>query len=307
VRCLLNVLNQFEVLHVHNGRCISFNGWVLQLWRALGRPIVVHWRGCDIRNYDRNTHLHPENNICENCDYNKVCLSDEFIRWQNLCREVAHVHLVTTPDLKDFIPEAHHLPFVLPAADTVAIAAEEPFPGLPGTDRPLKIVHVTNHPGIEGTPEIEAAITRLTQQGYSIEFRWLRGVPFKEVAKAYADADVGIGKMKMGYYANSQIECWFAGVPCITYVRDEFLTDEIRNSGLVLSDLGRLEGTIRRLIENPAYLREKRRIARATITALHKDDDIAARLVAIYDEARARARRGMAACGTKVAPDAKTA
>src|SRR5262249_14950561 len=119
--CLLNVLNRFEVLHIHNGRCISFNGWVLQLWRALGRPIVVHWRGCDVRNYDLNIRLHPERCICQACDYNRVCLSNEFIKWQKLCREVAHVHLVTTPDLKDFIPEAQHLPFTLPPADAVAI------------------------------------------------------------------------------------------------------------------------------------------------------------------------------------------
>jgi glycosyltransferase involved in cell wall biosynthesis len=289
--CLLRVMNRFEVLHFHNGRCISRNGWLVKQWRALGRPIVVHWRGCDIRNYHRNVALHPAQNICQACDYDRLCLSDDFVHWQQLFRSQAHVHLVTTPDLKDFIPEAHHLRFTLPVDDMIDPAPEEPAPGRPGKDRPLKIIHITNHPGIEGTREIEAAIERLRSRGYAIEFTWLHGVSFDEVAKAYAEADLTIGKMKMGHYANAQIESLYAGVPCITHVREEYLTDDIRESGLILSQLEKVEETILELIENPDILREKRRISRASIARLHDGDAIAQRLSEIYDEARAKAKR----------------
>ena len=47
------------------------------------------------------------------------------------------------------------------------------------------------------------------------------------------------------------------GVPTITYIRPEFVTDELINSGFVLSSLNTLERDLLRLLNNPEILAEK--------------------------------------------------
>ena len=59
-------------------------------------------------------------------------------------------------------------------------------------------------------------------------------MPHDQVIKAFSEADLAIGKMKMGYYANTQIESMVIGVPTITYVRPEFITKELQDSGFIL-------------------------------------------------------------------------
>ena len=82
----------------------------------------------------------------------------------------------------------------------------------------------------------------------------LNGVTHDEVLAELADADLAIGKMKMGYYANAQVESLMAGVPTITYVRPEFMTDELRESGFIFATLDTLEAVIEHYLANPEAL-----------------------------------------------------
>jgi hypothetical protein len=95
-------------------------------------------------------------------------------------------------------------------------------------------------------------------------------------------ADLSIGKMKMGYYANAQIEALCCGVPTITYVRDEFMSDALRETGLIFATLDTLESTIEHYLRKPKELQDKRRQASAGIRRLHDNDALVGRLARIY-------------------------
>jgi glycosyltransferase involved in cell wall biosynthesis len=112
----------------------------------------------------------------------------------------------------------------------------------------------------------------------------LRGVTHDRVLRELADADVTIGKMKMGYYANFQVESLAAGVPAVTFVREDLLTDEIRDSGLILASIDTLQSTIERLMTHPEELEAKRALAKASVARLHDNSRIAGRLKALYAE-----------------------
>src|SRR6185295_18976564 len=147
-------------------------------------------------------------------------------------------------------------------------AAAPQQPGAPGS-REFVMVHSTGHPGIEGTAAIERAIERLRQRGYRIRWVFLTRVPNDEVVAALREADVAIAKMKMGYYANLTIEAMSMGIPCITYVQDRFVNDELAESGLILTHIDHLEETIAGLIDDPDRLARKRALARSSILRLH--------------------------------------
>jgi hypothetical protein len=277
------VIARYQTVHAHFMYTISETGWELAVLKRMNRTLIAHFRGCEARNRDRNMRLHPDVNICQACEHRPyICQTANAALRRGWARDFADRTLVTTPDMNDFLPEAAHFPFFAPDMPEPAVPS-------PRAGRPFRIVHVSNQPGIEGTAEIEAAIARLKSEGRDIEFRWLRNMPHDEVLRSIAASDLAVGKMKMGYYANAQIETMACGIPTITHVRDEFMTDQLRASGFIFSTLPDLARTIAFYLDHPDQLEAKRRLARASILKLHDNDELAARLIGIYhDAARAK-------------------
>jgi len=271
------VVAKYEIIHSHFGLTLSTSGWELPLLKKMRRRIIVHYRGCEARNQARNMELHPAINICQECDYNGMICRVGAKRVA-LAKKHGDVFLVTTPDMKDFMLDAIHVPFFLPEVDYEKYKAfERPLSG-----RPFKIVHATNHPGIEGTRQIQAAVDSLKAKGYDIDFVFLKGVEPEKILREIQTADLTIGKMKMGYYANAQIESMFLGVPAVTYVRPEFMTPELKESGFIFCDLSKLEQTLEYYIQDPAGLAKKRAKARGSILQLHDEETLVRILLQIY-------------------------
>jgi hypothetical protein len=276
------IVSRYEVIHSHFGIMLTLSGWEYPLLKKMGRKIVIHHRGCEVRDRQKNMTKNPEVNICEQCDYNgSVCTNPIMLKRVRLARQYGDVFLVTTPDMKDFVPDAVHFPFFLPQikfSDYAAVAKER------NNGDEFKIVHVTGHPGIEGTEEIKKAIQNLMTKGYPINFVFLHLVHHDQVLREIATADLTIGKMKMGYYANAQIESLTLGVPAITYVRPEFMTSELADSGLIFSTLKDLEQTLEYYLTHPDELERKRQIARSSVMLLHGDDRLGGQMVKLYGE-----------------------
>jgi hypothetical protein len=276
------VVSRYEIFHSHFIVTVSRDGWEWPLLKRMGRKIVVHYRGCEIRDREENQRLHPQVNICQECDYTPfVCRTPINVRRRPLAARYGDAFLVTTPDMKDFVPSAMHLRFFTPPAETLPSKATKEA----GT---FKIVHATNHPGIEGTRQIRQAVDALVAKGYPIEFVCLQGVPHERVLEELADADLSIGKMKMGYYANAQVESLAIGAPAVTWVRDDLMTEELLRSGFIFSTLEALETTLEHLLTHPDELEAKRRVARDSVRRLHPNEEIAGELKCLYARLAAR-------------------
>jgi hypothetical protein len=275
------VVSRYEIIHAHFIVTVSRSGWEWPLLRRMGRHIVVHYRGCEIRNRELNMRLHPEINICSECDYHpRLCATPVNARRRELAARFGSEFLVTTPDLKDFAPGAVHIPFFVTRTD---LGAQEPA-GRPSA-RPFKIVHATNHRGIEGSARIREAVEKVGQT-IPINYVELTGVTHERVLAELADADLSIGKMKMGYYANLQIEAMMAGVPTITWVRPEFVTGALRDSGFIFATLDSLAEVLTFYLTHPEELAARRRRARESILRLHDNAAIAAQYRDMYQRLR---------------------
>lgn len=273
------VVARYEIVHSHFMMTVSRAGWEWPLLAAMGRKLVVHYRGCEIRDRERNMTMHPRINICQECDYRPyVCQTPFNVARRPMAAAYGNGFLVTTPDMKDFAPDAVHIPFFITRPDP------PPRPNTPAG--PFKIVHATNHPGIEGSRQIRVTIDALKAKGHAINYVELTGVTHARVLAELAGADLSIGKMKMGYYANLQIEAMMAGVPAVTYLRPSFITDALRQSGFIFADLETLEGVLDHYLSNPDALAEKRALARSSILSLHDNAAIAAQYQALYARVR---------------------
>lgn len=279
LRVLFTVVARHEVVHCHCLMGISHYQWEFWLLKLMGRRIVGHVRGCEGRQPDLATP--PERNICAECDYRPapLCLYRENRRRRSVMSRLADAILVTTPDLLDHWPQARHLRFFLPADPG---PAERPTPWTPSCGRPLELLHVTNQPGIEGSETIRRVVETLAARGHPIRLRHLTGVPHAEVMAACATADLAIGKMKMGYYANAQLESMLMGVPTITWVRPDLLTADVVGAGFILSELDQLEATLEAILADPAILARAAARSRGSIQALHASGPILRQLEEAY-------------------------
>jgi len=276
------VVARYEILHLHFMVTPTRTGWELPLLKRIGRKIVVHYRGCEVRDRHKNMAMHPAINICQECDYDPwPCQAPYNVARRRLAAAHADAELVTTPDLKEFAPAAEHIPFFAPVAIAPAV--------LPDGAHQFRIVHATNHPGIEGTRHIRAAIDRLRQRGFMIRFDVFQNARHHDVLAALASADLAIGKMKMGYYANAQIESMAAAVPTITYVRPELMTPDLERSGFIFATLETLESVLEHYLTHPAELAAKRSAARESILALHDNARVSQRYVEVYQRMTTRA------------------
>jgi hypothetical protein len=273
------VMARYHILHLHFMQGISRTGWEWSVLKLLGRRIVVYYSGCEIRDRDLNAELHPGMNICEECDYaSELCSGKISRRRRKLSARYADLELITTPDMRDFVPQGIHFPFFCPPDDIIPPRTRPYWP----ENKVFRVVHVTNHPGIEGTAAIAAACEMVRAQGHAVEFRHLLRTPYGQVLQEMADADLSIGKMKMGYYANAQIEALSCGTPCISHVRAGLITDALRASPLILTNLADLESEIGRLVKNPGLLAVYRAQARSGIGALHDNRTLSRRLLRMY-------------------------
>lgn len=271
------VLARYEAIHFHFMITMSRTGWEVPLLKRMGRKVIVHYRGCEARSREDNMRLHPTMNICQDCDYNsEICTSALNRQRRALAAQWADATMVTTPDMRDFMPDAIVSSFFPP--DGLEQLQRECWDG----QRPLRLIHVTNHPGIEGTERIRQAVEAVRGKGYAIDFKFLRNVPHAEVMAAMSEADLAIGKMKMGFYANAQIESMISGVPTITWIRPEFMSDALRESGFIISHLDDLEATLITYLSDPAALARKKDLARSSILTLHDERAIAETFMACY-------------------------
>jgi hypothetical protein len=274
---LWKIAARYEIVHCHFMITLSERGWELPFLKKAGVGIVIHFRGCEIRDKNLNMSLNPDFNMCEMCDYDERCMTDAVVKKREKIKRLGDVFLVTTPDLKDFIPEAEHLLFFIPELPVFSHQERGKSNG-----EEIRILHVTGHPGLEGTSAIKSAVDSLKAKGYPIEFIFLNCVSHDTVLKELANADITIGKMKMGYYANFQIESMLLGVPAVTYVRPEFMTKELQESGFIFCNLIALEEILQHYLDNPDKLQAKKAIAKSSILKLHDNEKIARQLISIY-------------------------
>lgn len=284
---LWTVLARYDVIHSHFKTLLSHTGWEFKFLRRLGKVIVFHYRGCDIRYRSLNMRLQPILNCCQECEYPIGSCDTEYQRSQvALTTKYGDLFFVTTPDLADFVPRAEHIPFIQPMG--VDLAAIEPAPRAASV---FRVVTSSNHPGIDGTRFIQAAVQRLRDEGRAIELVEIRNLPYREALAIYKSADVFVGKLRMGYYNNANIETMMLGVPNMSHIRDEYRS-LVPDSPIIPTTPDQVYDRLSYYIDRPEELRAIGARGPAFVRAHHDPDRIGKRLIDRYNEALRSPRSG---------------
>lgn len=275
---LWTVLARYDVIHSHFKSLLSADGWEFEYLKRLGKVVVFHYRGCDIRHRSLNMRLQPVLNCCQECDYPVGACDTEYQHSQiAITRKYGDAFFVTTPDLRDFAKGSEHIPFIHPVGiDFDAIAPVDRDPAV------FRVVTSSTHHGIDGTRFIRAAVKRLCAEGHPVELIEVSRTPYHEALSIYKSADVYVGKLRMGYYNNANIETMMLGVPNMSYIRDEYRS-LAPDCPIIVTTPDTVYDRLRYYLEHRDELREIGARGPAFVRKHHDPDRLAVEMIERYN------------------------
>lgn len=207
----LRHVGRWDLYHFHFGRTlIPPHNPDLPVYRSLGKRVVFHYHGCDVRNraHMLKTHTHA---TCTECD--PFCHPARQKRILASATRWADAELVSTPDLLESAPRARHLPVALDLGD---------YPCTPPSGPPTLVVHAPTNRLIKGTRYVEEAYAALAPRFPGVRFEVVERRPWSELREILARADVVVDQVFMGWYGMVAVEAMALGKPVLCFVRDDF-------------------------------------------------------------------------------------
>ena len=278
--CFWRVLAFHDVIHYHFNAFLLDRDTEMGYLRRMGKVVVVHYRGCDVRCRSINTASNPDLNVCQECDYPVgSCDTDHQRRKISVGRQHADIRFVTTPDLLDFAEGAEHVPFIAPYS--MDLEAITPAPTTPGV---FRVVTSSNHPALDGVRFVRDAVQRLASEGVAIELVEVFHMPFREALAVYKSADLYCGKLRLGYYNNANIESLMLGVPNMCYIRDAF-KDRIPDSPIINARPETVYTQLKEWVSKPDELKRLGRLGPDFVRRYHDPDRVMVQMLARYNQA----------------------
>lgn len=248
---MLKKAKDYDILHFHAFGGVTFYA-DYPLWRALGKHIVLHYHGTELRRFGREIPL----------------------------AKLANKRYVSTPDLLPLAPGAEWLPSPIPVQEYrqmgEACPPKDPSAPLVVLNAVASEEHGLAHKGLA---VIREAVRKVEMQGCPIEFRSLISTPYDEALRQYQQADIIVGQTHIGWYGKFEQECMAMGKPVITYINPDVvaameLVGMIGEEGIPVGyirqdDVASLVHRLIFLIENPDERERLGQEGQAYVTKWH--------------------------------------
>ncbi len=271
-RFALSALRRYDVFHLYFGNTLLPYPYPdLPLLRAMGKRVVFHFCGCEVRRRDLNLAEYDLSG-CHECT-SLVCLSKHHPPFNR-----ADKLLVATPDLLEFVPGAE----LMPGPVDLAAWPPQPFRDKPANE-PIKILHAPTDRGIKGSSYIIAAVERLKQR-YNVQLLLLENIPHNAVKAYTAQADIVVDQIMIGAYGTVAIENMARGKPVVCYIRDDLRPFYPATLPIVSATPATIYDQLERLILDPDRRRTLGAQGVEYAREVHDANKVAARMIEIYKE-----------------------
>jgi glycosyltransferase involved in cell wall biosynthesis len=161
----------------------------------------------------------------------------------------------------------------------------EPAPKRPG--EVLRVAHAPSKRAVKGTDAVLAALDSLRARDAPIELDLIEGLPNREARLRYAQADVIVDQLRVGWYGMFAIESMALAKPVVVHLDEQAAAETEEAFGielpLVRADEGSLEDVLAGLIETRESLPELGRRSREYVERVHAHTSVAERVLEIYE------------------------
>ncbi len=262
----LQAAASFNVWHIHKGFSFFHEGKDLRWARMLGKTILIHYRGREVR---------PEMEMTE--------LPARVINKIRRESELAHAILVKDGQLADLIRPYVGTVRVFP--NIVELPARQ-FPSNVPSDyndskRKLRVVHVPSNPKLKGTEFIRLAAGALHEH---IDYRELTGLSHEAALLEFWNADVVIDQLLTGTYGNTSLEAMAIGRCVINYLNPIFTAYEPEIPPIINASRYELAERLRQLAGDREQVWRAGERGKDFIQEHHTFDGVGKKLVSLYNE-----------------------
>lgn len=224
----------------------------MALYRIHGRALFIHYQGDDARQGDvllerfKDSIAHHVSNeyYCRQTDAFKRSMISKMT---NYCAQVYAVN----PDLMYVLqPNARFIPYChIMLDDWLPIFID------PASTAPLRIGHAPSHRGVKGSDIIVAALEKLKLEGYPFELDLIEGVSRDVAREHYAEFDILIDQLHVGWYGGVAVEAMALGKPVLVYIREEdlqFIPEQMRDDlPFIVVNANNIETILRKIMAMP--------------------------------------------------------
>ena len=269
----LEAIRRYDIFHLYFGNTLFPHPYPdLPVLRALGKKIVFHFCGCEVRNRAITLDKYALSG-CSEC-VTKVCLGK---RHPDPAK--ADAVLVSTPDLLEFVPGATLMPGPV---DLAKWTPRHPRTTPVTPDDPVRILHAPSDREIKGTRHLLDAIERLKAAGYPVELMMLEGVPHDRVAEFCDRADIAVDQLMIGAYGTVSIEMMAKGVPVVCRIRDDLRQHYPEDLPIISADPDSAYSVLEGLVTRPGTWAEIGRRGVEYVRREHEMHQVARRVLVVY-------------------------
>lgn len=251
----------------------------LNILRTAGKRVFLFAYGADVRRRPETLKL-GHWNFCKECpEPGRYCVCDEEPGkrlMEQMCASVTQP--LALGDMLAYVPRVRNLHYWPIDLDRVSLATP------PSTSGVLRIAHAPNHAHFKGTRYLEAVIEKLQDNGYSIEYVKVQGVPNEQVIRLFGEADLIVDQFIGGAYGYTALEAMARGKPVLTYVRSPDLVEAVNECPLINVNPETLEEVLLWILNNRDSLPAIGAQGRAYVEKWHSISAVADRFGRIYEE-----------------------
>lgn len=251
---LLRVSNEYDVFHFHfhfQYYSILPSGVDVLIWKALGKKVIIHHHGLDIR-YRGELRMYTK-------------FADKIF--------------VSTPDLLEWSPTAIWIPNPIDLEKFTYVGVENK-----SESEKINIVHAPSNRMIKGTEHIIRAINKLKKEDYKINFILVENMPYNKAIEIYKEADIVIDwiNLKFGIYGLVSIENMALGKPVICSIKQNLINKYFEGLPIFNTEPSNLAGNLRILIEDNDLRKELGEKGRRYVEQMHDADKVVKKVSELY-------------------------
>lgn len=238
---LLKVSREYDIFHFHfhfQYRSLLPFGVDVLLWKALGKRVIIHHHGLDIR----------------------------FIGELRMYTKFTDKIFVSTPDLLEWSPTAIWIPNPIDLEKFSYVGVENK-----SKSEEIIIVHAPSNRTIKGTEHVLNAINKLKKEGYKINLQLVENMLYNKAIEIYKEADIVIDWInpKFGIYGMVSIENMALGKPVLCSIKQNLIDNHYLSLPIVNSNPSNLAQNLRMLIEDYNLRKELGEKSRKYVEQMH--------------------------------------
>jgi glycosyltransferase involved in cell wall biosynthesis len=285
---------RYDLFHFHFGTSFFYvaprerpqllrGHWDLPALKAMGKRIVFHFHGCEIRDRERMISSHALA-TCTECDPFCRPWHQQWLRGQ--AARFADRVFFSTLDLSESAPGAVHLPLAMEVERWSRAGDAYPLPDFDrrdGVNGPVVIAHAPTNRLIKGTRHVEAAVAELRAEGLKVELRLIEKRPWETMPEFLSGADILVDQLMMGWYGLLAMEGMAEGRAVVAHLRVNF-AGRLEGCPVVNATPDTVTDVLRDLVRNPARRAMLGAAGRRYVAQKHDLRVVGAQLLAEYRE-----------------------